>query len=191
MVITQQLYRVILIFFGVVLFLFGLWDLLVPRARFVNSNPAAGAVVDSPPSAVTVSFTNKLDKGSRLDVTSTIELLPTGETEYLGGGSVVTKSEIDSGDPSGKTLRAQLRPGLHKGLYWVSWNTTAAGWRTIAYGKTAFGVGMNVPQHLTADMGGTVWERNYDFRGRRAALIGGVVMLVLGLALRTSHRFRR
>jgi methionine-rich copper-binding protein CopC len=187
MIITQQIVRALLLFFGLVLLLFGLWDLLVPRAHFVNSNPAAGAVIEAPPSSVTVSFTNKLDPESRIEVTSTIKLLPSEEHEYLDGRSVMTKSEIDPGDASGKTLRAQLRPELHKGLYWVSWTSKVAGWRTASYGKTAFGVGMNVPAHLTEDMDGSVWERNYQYRSRRAALIGGVVLLVLSLAIRAKR----
>jgi methionine-rich copper-binding protein CopC len=184
MIIAQQIFRALALFFGLVLLLFGLWDLLVPRARFVNSNPAAGAVIDVPPSSVAVSFTNKLDPESRINVTSTIELLPSGEHEYLAGGSVITKSEIDPGDASGKTLRAHLRPGLHKGIYWVSWTTKVSGWGSISNGTTVFGVGMKVPEHLTEDMDGATRERNYQHRGRRAALIGGVVMLVLGLFLR-------
>jgi len=187
MIIAQQITRAVLIFFGVVLTLFGLWDLLVPRARFVNSNPPAGVVITDAPSLVTVSFSNKLAAESHMDVTSTVELLPSGETEYLRGGSVVLKSGIDPGDSSGKSLRADLRPGLHKGLYWVSWTTKVAGWRTISYGKTAFGVGMKIPDHLTESMGGVVWERNYQYRSRRATLIGGVVMLALGLALRAKR----
>lgn len=188
MIITQQVLRVLLLFFGLALLLFGLWDLLVPRARFVNSNPPAGAVIDDAPSAVTVSFSNKLAAESRIDVSSTVELLPSGEKEYLRGGSVVLKSGIDPGDPSGKSLRADLQPGLHKGLYWVSWTTKVAGWRTISYGKTAFGVGMEVPDHITEDMGGTTWERTYQYRSRRAALIGGVVLIALGLFLTAGKR---
>jgi methionine-rich copper-binding protein CopC len=188
MIITQQILRVLLVFFGLALLLFGLWDLLIPRARFVNSNPPAGANIAEVPSSVTISFSNKLASGSSMNVSSTIELLPSGEHEYLGGGSVMIKSEIDPTDPSGKTLRAQLRPGLHKGLYWVNWNTKAAGWRTISYGKTAFGVGMKVPDYLTDDMDdGKTRERSYDYRGRRAALLGGVIMLVLGLAIRARR----
>jgi methionine-rich copper-binding protein CopC len=187
MTIAQQILRVILTFLGVALLLFGLWDLLVPRAQFVNSNPPAGSVVPDVPSVVVVNFSNKLAPASRLNVSSTIELLPSGEYENLGGGSVIVKSEIDPGDPSGRSLRAQLRPGLHKGLYWVNWSTQAAGWGTRSYGKTAFGVGMKVPDHVTKDMDGVIWERNYDHRGRRAALIGGVVLLALGLVLRSKR----
>ena len=186
--IPRQIFRILVVILGVGLFLFGLFDLLVPRAHFVSSNPAPGASIAEVPSFVTVSFTNKLDLQSQIGVTSTIELLPTGEQEGLAADSVILKSEIDPGDPTGRSLRAQLRPGLHKGLYWVNWTTRATGWGTRSYGKTVFAVGMSVPEHVTRDMKGVVWERNYDFRGRRAALVGGVVMVALGLFLRVGHR---
>jgi methionine-rich copper-binding protein CopC len=175
--------RGVLIFLGLLLFIFGVFDLLVPRARFVNSNPSPEANIGEAPPAVTASFNNKLAPESHLNVTSTIMLLPSGKTEYLAGRSVVLRSQIDPADPSGKSLRAELQPGLHKGLYWVNWTTTTAGWRTVTYGKTAFGVGMKVPEHIINDMGGNIWERTYDYRRRRAALVGGVVLIVLGLFL--------
>ena len=174
--------RVVLVFFGLALLLFGVWDLVTPRARFVNSNPPPSAIIVLPPSAVTINFSNKLAPESSMDVTSTMELLPSGETEYLDGRSVVMKWGIDPGDPSGKSLRADLRPGLHKGLYWVNWRTTA-GWRSITYGKTPFTVGMPVPDYITRDMDGTIWERTYEWRRRRAAIVGGVVMIALGMFL--------
>ena len=181
--------RVPLVFFGLVLLLFGLWDLVTPRARFVKSNPPAGASIGDPPAVVTVKFSNKLASESSIDVTSTIKLLPSGEFEYLAGKSVVLKSAIDRADPSGKSIRADLQPDLHKGLYWLNWRTTTAGWRTVSYGKTAFAVGMTVPDHITRNMDGPIWERNYQYRSRRAALIAGVVMLAL--ALYTQMRSRR
>lgn len=175
------MFRVVLILFGAVLLIFGLWDLVTPRARFVNSNPPAGAVIVEPPSVVIVNFSNKLAAESTMDVTSTIRLLPNGEVEYLDGSSVVMKSQIDPGDPGGKSMRADLRPGLHKGLYWISWQTKSASWGAISYGKTYFTVGMPVPAGVTRDMQGAIWERNYQWRMRRSALVGGIVMIVLGL----------
>ena len=180
--------RAPLCFLGLALLLFGLWDLVTPRARFVKSIPPAGASIGDPPAAVTVKFSNKLASESSIEVTSTIKLLPSGEKEYLAGKSVVLKSEIDRGDPTGESIRADLQADLHKGLYWVNWRTTTAGWRTVSYGKTPFGVGMTVPDHLTRDMDGPIWERNYQYRSRRAALVGGVVMLALGLFLQMKGR---
>lgn len=178
-----MLFRVVVIFFGLALLLFGVLDLVTPRARFVNSNPPAAAIIPEPPSAVIVNFSNKLARESTMDVTSTIRLLPSGERDYLDGSSVGLKSGIDPGDPGGKSMRADLRPGLHKGLYWVTWRTTSAGWRTITYGKTYFTVGMTVPDGITDDMDGTIWERNYEWRSRRGALVGGLLMIALGVFL--------
>jgi methionine-rich copper-binding protein CopC len=178
--------RIVVIVFGLALLLFGALDLVIPRARFVNSNPSAGAIIAEPPSAVILNFSNKLAGESTMDVTSTIRLLPSGEMDYLEGRSVIMKSGIDPGDPGGKSMRTDLRPGLHNGLYWVSWRTTTAGWRSVTYGKTYFTVGMPVPQGITDNMNGTIWERNYQWRGRRAAIVGGIVMIALGLFMRVS-----
>ncbi len=179
---------IVAIFFGVALLLFGLLDLVVPHARFVSSNPPAGAIIAEPPSKVSITFSNRLAPESNMDVTSTIRLLPSGETDHLDGGSVVTSAGIDPVDSTGKSMRANLRPGLHKGLYFVNWRTTTAGWRTVTYGRTAFGVGMVIPDHITRDMSGNIWERTYDWRGRRGAIVGGVVMIGLGLFIWKSKR---
>jgi len=111
-----------------------------------------------------------------------VRLSPSGEVDYLDGRSVVISSGLNAGDPSGRSMRAELRPGLHKGLHFVNWRTKSAGWRAITCGKTHFGVGMPVPEYITRDSG-AIWERNYNYRGRRAALIGGVAMIALAVAL--------
>ena len=186
--IILLLARVLLICFGVVLILFGAGSLLAPRARYVNSHPAAGAISAEPPAVASINFSNKLAPESTMDVTSTIRLLPSGEFDYLDGRSVTTNSGIDPSDASGRSMRANLRLNLHRGLYWISWRTTAARWRTVSYGQTAFGVGMPVPQYLTKDMGGTIRERIYEWRSRRAALVGGVMMIVLAFILPRAGR---
>lgn len=180
----HQIYSAILIALGLVLLGFGAWDLVVPRARFVVSNPPPGGMINEVPAVVTVNFSNKLHSDSKIDVTSTVELLPSGEQEFLNGGSVVMNSEIDPTDESGQTLRANLRPNLHRGLYYIRWTTKTAGWRTVTNGETSFGIGMNVPEHVTKSMGGAIRERNFDYRDRRAALFGGIVLLALALLLR-------
>ena len=181
MIVKHLILRVVVIFIGLALFLFGVLDLVIPRARLVSSNPVTGTLISEPPSAVTLQFSSKLARESTMDVTSTIRLLPSGERTYLDGSSVVMKSGIDLADPEGKSMRADLRPELHKGLYWVTWRTTSAGWRTVTYGKAYFAVGMAVPEGVTDDMDGTFWERNYEWRRRRAAIVGGLVLIVLGL----------
>lgn len=174
--------RVLLFFFGAALLLFGAASMLVPRAKFVSSTPSAGSIIGEPPTTVIVNFSNKLSPESRMDIVSTIRLSPAGEVDYLDGRSVVISSGLNAGDSSESSMRAELRPGLHKGLYFVNWRTKSAGWRAVTYGKTHFGVGMPVPEHITRDSG-TVWERDYDFRGRRATFIGGVLIIALAFAL--------
>lgn len=188
MPVIHFILRAVVIFFGLVLLLFGVWDLVTPRARFVESSPPAAAIIAEPPAAVILNFSNKLAPESTMDVTSTIRLLPSGEKDYLDGSSVIMKSGIDPGDPGGKSMRADLRHGMHKGLYWVTWRTKSAGWRSITYGKTYFSVGMPVPEDITRDMGGAIWERHYEWRRRRGAIVGGVVMIALGLLLRISKQ---
>jgi methionine-rich copper-binding protein CopC len=179
--------RVLLFVFGAALLLFGGASMLVPRANFVSSTPPAGSTIAEPPTTVIVNFSNKLSPESRIDVVSTIRLSPAGEVEYLKGSSVVISSGLNAGDPSGRSMRAELRPDLHKGLYFVDWRTKSAGWRSITYGKIHFAVGMPAPEYITRD-NGTFWERNYDYRGRRAALIGGVVMIALAFAMPMIRR---
>jgi methionine-rich copper-binding protein CopC len=179
---TLLISRVLLFFFGAALLLFGVASLLVPRAKFVSSTPAAGSTIAEPPSTVIVHFSNKLSPESKIDVVSTLELSPSGEVEYLDGRSVVVSSGLNADDRSGKSMRAELRPGLHDGLYFVNWRTKSAPWRAITYGRTHFGAAMPVPEHITRSSG-TIWERDYYFRGRRATLIGGVLMIALAFAL--------
>lgn len=174
--------RVLSFIFGAALLLFGVVSLLVPRANFVSSTPPAGSTIAEPPTTVAVNFSNKLSPESRIDVVSTMRLSPSGEAEYLKGQSVVISSALNAGDPGGRSMRAELRPALHKGLYFVNWRTESAGWGAISYGKTHFAVGMPVPEHIIRDSG-TIWEQHFNYRGRRAALIGGMVMIALAFVL--------
>ena len=103
---------------------------------------------------------------------------------------MVTKSGIDPTDASAKSMRADLKQGLHKGLYWVNWRTTASGWRTLTYGKTYFTVGMPVSEGVADTMDGGIWERNYQWRRRRAAIVGGLVMIALGMFLWMRARMK-
>ena len=174
--------RVLSFFFGAALLLFAVTGMLIPRAKFVSSTPQAGSSIVEPPTAVIVNFTNKLSPDSRIDVVSTMRLSPAGDLEQLAGRSVVIGSGINAADPGGKSMLVELRPGLHKGLYFVNWRTKAAGWGSITYGNTQFAVGMAVPEFITRDSG-IVRERNNNHRGYLAAFIGGVVLLALAFAL--------
>lgn len=88
-----------LVLLGLALLLFGVGDLVVPRARFVDSNPPAAAIIAEPPSAMIINFSNRLAPESTMYVTSTIRLMPSGEMDYLQGSSVVLKSSIAPGPP--------------------------------------------------------------------------------------------
>lgn len=180
--------RILLLFFGFALLFFGLWDLLVPRGRFVSSSPQAGSMIADPPTAVIINFSNELSPESQIEVLSTVRLLPSGEQDYPDQKSVVVFSRLDPDDPSRRSIRADLRLGLHKGLYAVSWRTKSAGWRARTLGRMYFGAGMPVPEHIIQDARGTIWERHFQQRERRGALIGGVVLLALGFWL---PRFQR
>lgn len=183
----KQVGWILLIFLGAVLVIFGLYDLLVPRARFASSSPEPGSTITALPTSIVVKFSNELDPESTLDVVSTIRLLPSGETDYTDGKSLVRSAGLDVDDPSRKTMRAELRPGLPNGLYVVNWRTKSARWRAITFGRFYFGAGMAVPEHITRDMSGTIWERTYEQRSRRGALAGGLLLVALGLFL---HFFR-
>ncbi|MGH9905957.1 MAG: copper resistance CopC family protein, partial [Pyrinomonadaceae bacterium] len=152
--LTSLILLVVSLIFGLTLLLFGLGDLLIPRARFVSSSPEPGATVAAPPTRVIVRFSNDLSMESQVDVVSTVRVLPSGEHEHLNGKSVIVSSGIDADDPSGKSMRADLRPDLHPGLYFINWRTSSAGWKAMTFGRTSFGVGMPVPEHITRDLGG-------------------------------------
>jgi methionine-rich copper-binding protein CopC len=175
--------RISTLIIGLALLVFAISDLLVPRARFLRATPAAGSTLTEVPSFVILSFSSKLAPESSMEVTSTIKLLPNGESEYLDGSSVVKSSGLNSADTSGQSMRAELRPGMYKGLYLVSWRTTAAGWRTGTYGNTYFTVGMSAPESIKAGMTGNFSEHNYQWRGRRATLTGGLIMILLAFYL--------
>ena len=173
--------RVLLFLFGVALLVFGGVSMLVPRARFVSSTPPAGTTVADPPGVAVVNFNNKLSTESTIDVVSTMRLSPSGEVEYLDGSSVMVSSALNAEDPTGRSMRADLKPGLHHGLYFIHWRTKSEGWGFISYGKTHFAVGVPVPEHIKRY--GAIWEQSSGYRGHRAALIGGIFMIALGFVL--------
>lgn len=161
--------------------LFGVYDLLTPRARYVNSSPAPGAELAAVPTSVTVGFSDELAPESTISVTSTITLSPSGEKVYLDGKKF-TAAGPDPSDPQHRTLRAVVEPGLPGGLYWVDWTAVAARGKSKRFGRFCFGAGMPVPPDITRDSG-ALWERDYKWRGNRAALIGGVLLIGLGTLL--------
>ena len=174
--------RAALLFFGSVMLLFGACDLLAPRARYVSSSPEPGAALAAPPASVTISFSDELAPESDIAVASTITLPPSGGPVYADGKRF-TASGPDPGDSRGRTLRADLEPGLPRGLYWVQWRAVAARGKAERLGMFCFGAGMPVPADITRDMPGALGEWDNKRRGRRAALLGGVLLVALGALL--------
>lgn len=175
----HSLSRAVLLFFGSLMLLFGVWHLLVPKAQYATSNPAPGSVIAVPPQEVSVSFTEELDRESTITVTSTITLSPSGEQVY-SDGEKFTSSGPDATDPQRRTLRVKLEPKLPAGLYWVRWKAVAARGKAQRLGTLCFGAGMLVPDHITRDMPGAFREHDYQWRRRRAALLGGLLLIALG-----------
>jgi len=174
--------RAVLLFCGSLMLLFGVWHLLVPKAQYSTSNPAPGAVLAVPPQEVSVSFTEQLDSESTITVTSTITLSPSGAQVYSDGEKFASFGP-DATDPQRRTLRVKLDPELPAGLYWVQWKAVAARGKAQRFGTFCFGVGMLVPDHITREMPGAFREHNYQWRRRRAALLGGLLLIALGALL--------
>lgn len=174
--------RLSLLVMGSVLLLFGLWNWLIPRARYVTSNPRPGAMVATTPSAVTVDFSEELDVTSRISVASTITLSAAGERIYGDGKRFIVNGPA-AHDSTHRTLYVALDPDLPTGLYWVQWNAVAARGKSQRSGSFCYGVGMSVPDDIMRDMPGAIYERNYRFRDHRAVVLGGLLLVGLGLFL--------
>jgi methionine-rich copper-binding protein CopC len=165
---------------GTILLLFGVGEQLVPRASFVSANPTPGAALASPPASVAVNFNDKLAEDSEMSVSSTITLSPLGEPVY-GNGPVFKTKGPDSHDPEQRTLRADLDPKLPHGLYWVNWTTVAAYGRAKSSGRFCYAVGITVPGSITREHAGGFYERDYRWRSDRAALLGGIFMVLIAV----------
>jgi len=187
---SPSLGRALLALCGAVLLLFGGWFLLAPRARFAASDPLPGATVSLPPPAVTVRFDSALDPRSTIEVLRTIAVSASGDTSYPGGERVSTGAGLDPADAGRRTLRAALAPGLSTGLYVVRWTALAARGGSERFGTLYFGAGMPVPEHITRDMPGALRERDYQQRGRRSTLLGGVILVALAALLPRLPRRR-
>jgi len=164
---------------GTVLLLFGIGEQLVPRASFDRSNPQPGATLSTPPTSVSVTFNDKLAEESEMSVSSTITLSPLGQAIY-GDGQVFRTRGPDWHDSDHRTLRVVMDQNLAHGLYWVNWTTVAAYGHARSSGRFCYAVGMAVPESLVRDQGG-FYERDYRWRGHRAALLAGILMVVIAV----------
>ena len=179
-----QLARLGLAALGALMLLFGAADRLRTRAFYVESQPAPGATLTAGPTAVRATFGAALDPASSLSVTRLV-LDPTSGN---GPQDMDVTSRLAPHDPRRRTLEA-VSSALPVGLYRVSWRALPAGGGVSRHGSYSFGVGVSVP----ADVTGTahsLQERDSGSRGRRQAIFGGVLLLVLGALLpRLSPRW--
>ena len=175
--------RTLLIGFGLIMFVFGLADLFQARPHFVSSFPEPGQSMASPPTAVTVTFSEELSPESTISVVSTVTEKATGELSYSGGEKVNTTSAIDIYSPPNRSLKAILQLDLPNGLYRVDWNTLAAKTRVQSFGSFYFGVGMSVPDHILREGTDSLREKDFEYeKGWRAsALGGGFIFIFIGL----------
>ena len=127
--------RTLLIGFGLIMFVFGLADFFKTRPHFVGSFPEPGQSTVSPPTAVTVNFSEELSPESTISVVSTVTEKATGELSYSGGEKVNTTSAIDIYSPPNRSLKAILQLDLPNGLYRVDWNTLAVKTRAQRFGS--------------------------------------------------------
>ena len=173
---------------GLIMLGTGLNDFLKPRARYVSAEPRPGTSVDVAPAAVTIRFDQALDVGSTIAVVSTVTLTPS-DREVYSGQDVAAAAGVDSTDPEQRSLRADLSPGLPRGLYRVSWRAVAARARVWRNGEYYFGVGMSVPAHILSR--GAVSEKDRGFgsgvsragREREMVLLAGLLLIGLGVLL--------
>ncbi|HUG30996.1 MAG TPA: copper resistance protein CopC [Candidatus Limnocylindria bacterium] len=140
------------------------------HARLRSSEPAAGAALGSPPTAVTLTFSETPD----LRLTS-IKVLDSG------GRDVVTGPVVAAGDPA---LSVTVPLGeLDDGVYTVSWRTVSAVDSHISAGSLVFGVGQAPPSAAPgAPTDGASESGTPPAIGARWILYLGLVVL-LGAAL--------
>ena len=176
---SNELLRTILVGWGSILFLFGACQLLRPKARYVESDPRPGAMLQSPPTRVAVTFTESLSPDSRIGIYPSIVFSPSGEPSY-GTGDLDVVSGLDPDDSRGRTLRAILGEGIPRGRYRVRWSAIPAQGGTNRHGHFEFTAGA-VPDDVTRGMERELTERDVRWRGQRSALAGGVILIALGL----------
>lgn len=180
--VLRPIIRTLLLLMGSGALLFGLWQQLVPRARYVSSSPAAGASLATSPTSIVVRFSNQLNMSSEMAVTSTITLSPSGEPIY-GDGPRFSAKGPDPNDPLRQTMRLDLSPELPRGLYWVQWTTESVRGRARSSGRLCYAVGMTVPDYITRDQPGGLLQHDYKWREHRATLLAGVLLIALGIFL--------
>ena len=113
-------------------------------------------MVDQVPNQVWVTFSDALDPTSSISVHLAAIESPSGELSFPNR-QVSIHAGRDPGDRSGRSLRAELVPGLPAGLYRVAWKTVAQNERALVAGTFCFGVGIS--DRLLRGLGGSLRER--------------------------------
>ena len=103
------------------------------HARYDRSDPMAGAMIDTSPTALRAWYTQELMLRSAITVVD-----EAGNQVDLGDG------RVDQDDPSRKTMLVSLPP-LPGGLYWAYYVATSAEDGHDEVGSFTFGVGVMPP----------------------------------------------
>jgi methionine-rich copper-binding protein CopC len=177
----NALLRRMLVGWGSILFLFGACQLLRPKARYIESDPRPGAILQSPPTTVTVTFSESLSSDSRIGIYPSVVFSPSGERSY-GSGDLNIISGIDHDDSRGRTLRAVLGEGIASGRYRVRWSVIPAKGGPGRNGHFEFTTGA-VPDDVTRGMEHELTERDTRWRGHRSAVLGGIILISMGLVV--------
>ena len=163
---------------GALMLTFGALQLVTPRARFSEGSPAPGASLQRPPAAIEVRFTRALNPAATLALHRS---MGPGGDHSVAGPVVEHTRALTRADASGGSLRLDPLPPLMAGVYRVDWRVMAAGRNDITYGHYFFAVATPIPNDMRGKAGRPFSERNARERGHRAALLSGVILLLLAL----------
>jgi copper transport protein len=162
------------------------------HASLVSTVPAAGAVVDAPPRAITLQFNES------------VEVPSNAIRVYDSRGQSVDVGEASHPDGASREVRASV-PKLENGTYVVTWRAVSADAHPIR-ASFVFTVGSGVPpselqglvDRLLADQGGSTATgvvygviRGVVFGGLAVLVGGAAFLLVVWPAGRDSHRVRK
>jgi len=181
---TKHRARFALAVLGSCLLVFAAADALRSRAAFVSSQPAPGATLAAPPTAVRVSFGRALDPSSSLSMTRTLA----HSAAVVESTPVAISGALDPDDPQQRTLKAEPA-AMPDGLYRVAWHALPASGGVSRHGSFHFAVGMPVPESLLGSER-SLHERDAGERGRRHTVIGGALLIALGALLPQIARRR-
>ncbi|MEU4091178.1 copper resistance protein CopC [Streptomyces sp. NPDC026673] len=165
-VMTKTALRLLAVPLAVLGLLFGTAAPASAHAALVGSDPAQGAVVQTAPAQVRLTFS----EGVLLSKDSIRVLGPDGKRAETGGAN--------DGGRGNTTAAVALRPGLGDGTYTVAWKVVSADSHPVA-GAFIFSIGApsktSVPLP-TEEVGGGIVGTLYDI-GRYAAYLGFALLV--------------